>query len=126
MHKAVLYHFANIVFILIEELEINVVLKKCCCTVALLHFRANFFILGQRRAARAADDGVNVATGFIMDGVVGLRNCRCSGQTARCTPLEYVHNPVYYGFDHPSYGYTDGVGMKDGSMLHVHVSILMK
>ena len=77
------------------------------------------------RRRRAAEDGVNVTTGFIMDGVVGLRNW-CSGQTAGCTPMEYVQNPVYYGFDHPSYGYTDGTGIKDGSKLQVRVSTLMK
>ncbi|XP_033645766.1 plexin-B-like [Asterias rubens] len=70
------------------------------------------------RRRRAAEDGVNVTTGFIMDGVVGLRNW-CSDQTAGCTPMEYVQNPVYYGFDHPSYGYTDGTGIKDGSKLQV-------
>ncbi|XP_071810406.1 plexin-B-like isoform X1 [Asterias amurensis] len=72
----------------------------------------------RRRVARAAEDGVNVTTGFIMDGVVGLRNW-CSGKTAGCTPMEYVQDPVYYGFDHPSYEYTDGVGIKDGSTLQV-------
>ncbi len=72
----------------------------------------------KRRAARAAEDGVNVTTGFIMDGVSGLRNW-CSGQTVGCTPLEYVQNPLYYAFDHPIYGYPDGVGIKDGNTLQV-------